>query len=79
MEAVIDYADDLLAPGGNLVAKLFQGGGERELLAALRQRFTTARGFKPKACRSESFETYLGGAGEKRVTDALPNEGAERR
>lgn len=65
VEAVIDYADALLAPGGHLVAKLFQGGGERDLLAALKERFETARGFKPKACRAESFETYLIGLGKK--------------
>lgn len=65
VEAVIEYADALLAPGGNLVAKLFQGGGERDLLAALKERFETARGFKPKACRSESFETYLIGLGKR--------------
>jgi 23S rRNA (uridine2552-2'-O)-methyltransferase len=65
VEAVIGYGDGLLAPGGCLVAKLFQGGGERELLSALRERFETARGFKPKACRSESFETYLIGMGKK--------------
>lgn len=65
VEAVIGYADDLLAPGGSLVVKLFQGGGERELLAAIKERYDTARGFKPKACRSESFETYLIGLGKK--------------
>ncbi len=65
VEAVIGYADALLAPGGHLVAKLFQGGGERDLLQALRGRFETARGFKPKACRAESFETYLIGLGKK--------------
>jgi len=65
VEAVIDYADAFLAPGGHLAAKLFQGGGERDLLAALKGRFETARGFKPKACRAESFETYLIGLGKR--------------
>ncbi len=65
VEAVIGYADALLAPKGHLVAKLFQGGGERDLLTALRGRFETARGFKPRACRAESFETYLLGLGKK--------------
>jgi len=65
VEAVLGYADDLLAPGGSLVVKLFQGGGERELLNALKERYATARGFKPKACRAESFETYLLGLGKK--------------
>jgi 23S rRNA (uridine2552-2'-O)-methyltransferase len=66
VEAVIDYADALLAPGGSLVVKLFQGGGERELLAAIKERYVTARGFKPKVCRAESFEVYLIGLGKKR-------------
>ena len=65
VEAVIEYGDALLAPGGTLVAKLFQGGGERDLLAALKERYDLARGFKPKACRAESFETYLLGMGKK--------------
>jgi 23S rRNA (uridine2552-2'-O)-methyltransferase len=59
VEAVIDYAEASLAPGGALVAKIFQGGGEAALLKRLRGSFAQARGFKPEACRSESFETYL--------------------
>jgi len=58
-EAVMDYAFECLAPGGGFVAKLFQGGSERELIDRLKSRFASARGFKPKACRAESFETYL--------------------
>lgn len=59
VEAVIGYAVENLAPGGSLVAKIFQGGAEAGLLRTLRTRFTAARGFKPEACRSGSFETYL--------------------
>ena len=59
VEAVIAYAEAALAPGGALVAKIFQGGAEAGLLRRLRGRFAQARGFKPEACRSESFETYL--------------------
>ncbi len=59
VEAVIDYAETLLAPGGALVAKIFQGGAEAALLKRLRSRFSAARGFKPQACRTESFEIYL--------------------
>jgi 23S rRNA (uridine2552-2'-O)-methyltransferase len=65
VEAVLDYADALLAPGGTVVAKLFQGGGERALLDRLKAGYESARGFKPKACRAESFETYLIGMGRK--------------
>ncbi len=59
VEAVIDYAEASLATGGALVAKIFQGGAEAGLLKRLRGRFAQAKGFKPEACRSESFETYL--------------------
>jgi len=65
VEAVIDYAADALAPGGAMVAKIFQGGAEAELLKGLRGSFAQARAFKPEACRSESFETYLVAMGYK--------------
>jgi 23S rRNA (uridine2552-2'-O)-methyltransferase len=65
VEAVIDYAEACLAPGGAMVAKIFQGGAEAELLRRLRGRFAAAKGFKPEACRSESFETYLVATGYK--------------
>jgi 23S rRNA (uridine2552-2'-O)-methyltransferase len=65
VEAVIGYAEAALSPGGALAAKIFQGGAEAALLGRLRGRFAKARGFKPEACRSESFETYLVATGFK--------------
>jgi 23S rRNA (uridine2552-2'-O)-methyltransferase len=65
VEAVLDYADELLCPGGTVVAKLFMGGGQRELLDRMKKSYSTARAFKPEACRSVSFETYLIGQGKK--------------
>ena len=65
VDAVISYAEESLAPGGSFVAKLFQGGAERELIDRLKTRFSTARSFKPKACRSNSFEIYLVASGFK--------------
>ncbi|MBN2352306.1 MAG: RlmE family RNA methyltransferase [Spirochaetales bacterium] len=62
-ERVLDIAADCLSAGGSLAVKIFQGAGEREYLARLRSRFKTARGFKPQASRSESFETYYIGMG----------------
>ena len=52
-----------LAPNGNCVLKIFQGGEEREVLESMRRQFGTARAFKPKASRSESMETYFIGLG----------------
>ncbi|MBP7096446.1 MAG: RlmE family RNA methyltransferase [Spirochaetia bacterium] len=70
VEAVLDMADEFLAPGGAVVAKLFIGGGERELLDRMKTGYAAARGFKPKTCRSESFETYLVGTGKRRIAPA---------
>ncbi|OHD78675.1 MAG: 50S rRNA methyltransferase, partial [Spirochaetes bacterium RIFOXYC1_FULL_54_7] len=65
VEAVLDYANEMLRPGGKVVAKLFVGGGERELLDRMKSSYSMARGFKPIACRSVSFETYLIGLGHR--------------
>jgi 23S rRNA (uridine2552-2'-O)-methyltransferase len=58
---IIEIADKMLAPGGNLAIKIFQGGDEKELVGMLANSFKTAKVFKPKACRKESFETYIVG------------------
>lgn len=65
VELALFYAETMLSPGGNFVVKVFQGGGEQEMLKKMRGMFASARGFKPEACRSESFETYLIGLGKK--------------
>ncbi|HQO65907.1 MAG TPA: RlmE family RNA methyltransferase, partial [Spirochaetales bacterium] len=65
VEAVLGYADDLLKPGGSVVAKLFIGGGQRELLDRMKASYASARAFKPEACRTVSFETYLIGLEKK--------------
>ncbi len=62
-EHLLDAARSLVKPGGNLVIKLFMGGEEQELLKTIRQEYTQGRQFKPKACRKESYETYLVGLG----------------
>lgn len=53
------FARDVLAPGGAFVAKVFQGGTERELLAQLKRDFATVRHAKPPASRAESAEVYV--------------------
>jgi 23S rRNA (uridine2552-2'-O)-methyltransferase len=62
---VLMFADRCLAPGGNLALKVFQGGDTAELLKDLRQRFQSAKSFKPAACRPGSFETYFIGLGKQ--------------
>lgn len=61
VEGIMGLLPDYLATGGNFVAKIFQGGQERRLLSELQSRFESAKMIKPKACRKESFETFLVG------------------
>jgi 23S rRNA (uridine2552-2'-O)-methyltransferase len=62
-ERVLEIARLCLKKNGNLAVKVFQGAGEREYLERLRRCFRTAKGFKPRASRRESFETYFIGIG----------------
>jgi 23S rRNA (uridine2552-2'-O)-methyltransferase len=58
-EAALGFAETVLRPGGAFVAKVFQGGAEGALLAALKRDFATVRHAKPAASRAESAETYV--------------------
>jgi len=64
-EAAAFYAETALASGGSLVIKVFQGGESPELLKRLGGLFKTAKSYKPRACRSDSFETYYLGIEKK--------------
>jgi 23S rRNA (uridine2552-2'-O)-methyltransferase len=58
-EAALEFALEVLAEGGAFVAKVFQGGSEREMLARLKRSFATVRHVKPPASRKESSELYV--------------------
>jgi 23S rRNA (uridine2552-2'-O)-methyltransferase len=58
-EAAHVFARDMLAERGTFIAKMFQGGSERELLAALKRDFARVRHAKPPASRSDSAEVYV--------------------
>ncbi len=58
-ELAIEFACEVLRPGGFFLAKMFQGGTESELLAILKRSFTTVRHVKPKASRADSAELYV--------------------
>lgn len=64
-EQVVILAQEQLKTHGNLVIKIFQGGGQQEILKTMRTMFTKAKTLKPKACRVDSFETYLIGLDKK--------------
>jgi 23S rRNA (uridine2552-2'-O)-methyltransferase len=63
-EEVISYAENVLAAGGNMAVKVFQGGDSAELLKKMKTLFEKAQSFKPQACRGESVETYYIGIGK---------------
>jgi len=65
VELAIFYAQTMLKSGGNFAVKIFQGGDQQLLLKKMREIFSSAKGFKPEACRAESFETYLIGLNKK--------------
>ena len=59
VEAALEVVRAVLAPGGAMVAKVFSGGTEAELLAILKRLFSSVRHVKPPASRSESAEFYV--------------------
>ena len=58
-ETALEFALEVLAPGGTFVAKVFQGGTERTLLDRLKRSFASVRHAKPPASRKESSELYV--------------------
>lgn len=59
VESILYLVPVMLKPGGSLVMKIFQGGGEQNIVKKMRSMFETTKILKPKACRKDSFETFL--------------------
>jgi len=68
-EAAFDFAEQVLAPGGAFVAKVFQGGAERALLDRLKRAFDKVKHVKPPASRKESKEIYVVATGFRGSAD----------
>lgn len=58
-ELAADFAARTLAPGGALVAKVFQGEGFDDLIRALKQSYRRVYTRKPEASRARSREVYV--------------------
>jgi 23S rRNA (uridine2552-2'-O)-methyltransferase len=65
-ELALDFAVRTLVEGGGFVAKVFQGGSEREMLARMKQHFAQVRHAKPPASRKDSTELYVVATGFRR-------------
>lgn len=59
VELSLDFAEKTLAPGGDYLAKVFQGRDYLPFVNRLRKLFGTVKVRKPKASRSRSAELYL--------------------
>ncbi len=58
-ELALDFAREVLLPGGSLVVKVFQGEGTDQYLKELRASFGRVVSRKPKSSRPKSREIYL--------------------
>lgn len=65
VEAAVDFAINVLKPGGDFVAKVFAGGTDPALLSILKNNFTTVKHAKPPASRKGSVEWYVIAQGKK--------------
>jgi 23S rRNA (uridine2552-2'-O)-methyltransferase len=79
VELGLEFAIDVLKPGGAYVAKVLAGGTDHQLLAELKRYFTTVKHAKPPASRKDSSEWYVVAQGFKgrpeRREDAQPPAG----
>ena len=65
VEAGLEFATEMLRPGGTYVAKVLAGGADNELVAELKRHFTTVKHAKPPASRKGSSEWYVVAQGFK--------------
>ena len=65
VEAGLEFAAEVLRPGGAFVAKVLAGGADSQLVAELKRRFTTVKHAKPPASRKGSSEWYVVAQGFK--------------
>jgi 23S rRNA (uridine2552-2'-O)-methyltransferase len=71
VDRAMAIGDRALRPGGNLVAKIFQGSDFEAVRGRMRERFATVKVMKPEASRRESVEIFLVGLDRR-----APNPGA---
>ncbi|MEJ8572804.1 RlmE family RNA methyltransferase [Microbaculum marinum] len=73
-ETALEFAREVLAPGGAFLAKVLRGGTEGEMLKDMKRDFDKVRHVKPPASRADSAELYVLATGFKGRAD----EGGER-
>ena len=69
VEAGLQFAVEVLRPGGTYVAKVLAGGADNNLVAELKRHFATVKHAKPPASRKDSSEWYVVAQGFKGVAE----------
>jgi 23S rRNA (uridine2552-2'-O)-methyltransferase len=76
VEAGLEFALEVLRPGGAYVAKVLAGGADNQLVAEMKRHFATVKHAKPPASRKDSSEWYVVAQGFKGAaaltSDELP-------
>ena len=65
VEAALEFAREVLRPGGAFVAKVLAGGADHGLVAELKRSFASVKHAKPPASRKGSSEWYVVAQGFK--------------
>lgn len=68
VEVGLEFAREVLRPGGSYIAKVLAGGADNQLVAELKQSFATVKHAKPPASRRDSSEWYVIAQGFKGIT-----------
>jgi len=59
VEVALDFALQVLKPGGHFLSKTFQGGTEAGILSLMKKNFKSVHHVKPPASRDGSVELYM--------------------
>ena len=59
VEAGMEFACEVLRPGGAYIAKVLAGGADNSLVAELKRHFAVVKHAKPPASRKDSSEWYV--------------------
>ncbi|HEX8419559.1 MAG TPA: RlmE family RNA methyltransferase [Sphingomonas sp.] len=78
VEAAVEFACEVLRPGGAFVAKVLAGGADSDLVAVLKRNFTAVKHAKPPASRKGSSEWYVVAQGFKGRSGTPAEEVAPR-
>ena len=70
VETGLEFAREVLRPGGAYVAKVLAGGADNQLVAELKRSFSTVKHAKPPASRKDSSEWYVIAQGFKAPSES---------